>query len=406
MFLKSERSKVGTQTLRWVIATLIVLSSIWNISTLGAGAPLDQGVPRLKIFVRHQSEEPRLTWNKSLNRTIVVDILSIGSQSRQELQKMQIETFATHRTVRNFFVAHENVDSDPACNQAIQIEDTFEISKYCVHKEWGDENQWLMRLMTRHYITRERLEANSNPVGWICAQQRPLFSLFEIQKRYMREPLPDYMIVLDDDSYFNMNKFQKHFTLEGSSRPRAIAGCRIKYHITFSGPYGGFGLILSRRMLQDLMDPIDCSENHTADGICARVQMNRIGEYEVFQDMASGSLVELMKRYAERSAFRDYKKWTTGYCLHSDWATGYLISLYGKALGTYNSHPRMRSVFNMRFNYDKSPSNICRFERENCTSKSEACHYARSDMMSSFFQEQKNKNPTEFSRSPVVVKLR
>jgi len=171
-------------------------------------------------------------------------------------------------------------------------------------------------------------------------------------------------------------------------------------------PYGGFGLILSRRMLQDLMEPTDCSANYTADGICGHIKMNRIGEYAVFQDMISGSLVELMKKYAERSAFRDHKKWTTGYCLHSDWATGYLISLYGKALGTYNSHPRMRSVFNMRFNLDKSPSNICRFERENCTSKSEACHYVSSDIMSSIFQEQKNQHPSEFIKLPFVLKLR
>lgn len=347
-----------------------------------------------------------MTWNKSLNRTIVVDILSIGSKSRRELQQMQIETFATHKTVRNFFVADETVDNDPNCNEALKIEDAFEISEFCVHKEWEDENQWLMRLMTRHYITRERLEANSNPVGWICAQQRPLFSLFEIQKRYQSEPLPDYLIVMDDDSYFNMNKFQKHFSLEASSRPRAIAGCRIKFHITFSGPYGGFGLILSRRMLQELMEPIECSANHTVDSICGRVQMNRIGEYGVFQDMLSGSLVELMKKYAERSPFRDHKKWTTGFCLHSDWATGYLISLYGKPLGTYNSHPRMRSVFNMRFNFDKSPSNICRFERENCTSNSEACHYTQGDTMSSIYQEQRNRNPDEFSQLPNVVKLR
>lgn len=391
---------------RWAIAIVVLFSPFWMLSIGGGVTPYNQEGSRLDDFLHHQSEKTKLTWNKTLNRTLIVDILSIGSQRRKELQQVQINTFATHKTVRNFFAADEFVDKDPNCNQVLNVADTLEISNFCVEKEWKSKNQWLMRLMTRHYITRERLEANANPVGWMCAQARPLFSLFEIQKRYEREPLPDYLLVIDDDSYFNMNKFQKHFTLEGSSRPRAIAGCRIKFHITFSGPYGGFGLILSRAMLQDLMEPIDCSADYAADSICGRIEMNRIGEHDVFQDMESGSLVELMKRYAERSAFRDHRKWTTGYCLHSDWATGYLISLYGQALGTYNSHPRMRSVFNMRFNFDKSPSNICRFERKNCTLKSEACHYAQSDMMSSIFQEQRDETPNEFGESPIVVNLR
>jgi len=390
---------------RGAIAIVIMLFSFWIILIGGGVKSFNQEGLRLDDFVHHRSEKPKLTWNKTLNRTLIVDILSIGSQRRKELQRMQINTFGTHKTVRNFFVADEFVDDDPNCNQALDVEDTFEISNFCVQKEWKDESQWLMRLMTRHYITRERLEANPNPVGWMCAQARPLFSLFKLQKRYHREPLPDYLIVMDDDTYFNMNKFQRHFTLEGASRPRAIAGCRIKFHITFSGPYGGFGLILSRAMLQDLMQPIDCSTNYTTDSTCGRIEMNRIGEYDVFQDMVSGSLVELMKRYAERSAFRDHKKWAAGYCLHSDWATGYLISLYGRALGTYNSHPRMRSVYNMRFNFDKSPSNICRFEGEKCTSKSEACHYAQSDIMSSIFLEQRNQTPNEFGQSPIVVRL-
>ncbi|CAJ1935418.1 unnamed protein product [Cylindrotheca closterium] len=380
--------------------------SFWTLLAGGGVPSFDQEDLRLGHFVHLRSKKQKLTWIKTLNRTLIVDILSIGSQSRKELQRTQINTFGTHKTVRNFFVADEFVDKDPKCNQALDVEDTFKISNFCVQKEWKEENQWLMRLMTRHYITRERLEENSNPVGWMCAQARPLFSLFEIQKRYKREPLPDYLIVIDDDSYFNMNKFQKHFTLEGSSRPRAIAGCRIKYHLTFSGPYGGFGLILSRAMLKDLMEPIDCSTNYTTDSICGRIEMDRIGEYGVFRDMISGSLVELMKRYAELSAFRDHKKWTTGYCLHSDWATGYLISLYGRALGTYNSHPRMRSVFNMRFNFDKSPSNICRFEREKCTPKAEACHYVQRGIMSSIFHEQMNQTPNEFGQSPIVIRLR
>jgi hypothetical protein len=153
------------------------------------------------------------------------------------------------------------------------------------------------------------------------------------------------------------------------------------------------------------MSPIDCSPLNTSDDLCGRLALNRIGEYSVFQKLTSGSLVEMMKVYADQSPYRDHNQWTTGYCLHSDWATGYLVSLLGQPLGTYNTHPRMRSVFNMRFKYDKFPLNICRYEGENCTAKSEACHYAQPDIMSKVFEEQRKLFPNDFGDKPGVIEL-
>jgi hypothetical protein len=390
---------------RVVLAAIITFLCFLNIYTGGSIELTSSGVGRAVDDFRLKHPEDTFSWDKRPNRTIIVDVLSVGSQKRHENQKRQIETFGSHKTIRNFFLADERVDSDRNCGDSLTIEDTFNISSFCVNKEWDDDNQWIMRLMKRHYITRERLEANPNPVGWLCAQARPLHALFQIQKHYQRQSLPDYMIIMDDDSYYNMNKFQKHFSLEGASRARAIAGCRIKFSLQFSGPFGGFGLIFSRSMLQNLMSPIDCSPLNTSDDLCGRLALNRIGEYPVFQKLTSGSLVEMMKVYADQSPYRDHNQWTTGYCLHSDWATGYLVSLLGQPMGTYNTHPRMRSVFNMRFNYDKSPLNICRYEGENCTAKSEACHYAQPDVMSKVFEEQRKLFPNGFGDKPGVIAL-
>eukprot|EP00980_Cylindrotheca_fusiformis_P014784 scaffold4026_cov117-Cylindrotheca_fusiformis.AAC.19 len=391
--------------IRVALATTITLLCLLNIYN---GTSVATSLSRVSEgFDGFRLEHPQDTflWDRNQNRSIVVDILSVGSRNRHELQEEQIKTFGSHKTIRNFFLADERVDTDAGCSNSLSIEDTFNVSNFCVHKEYNGENHYFMRLMKKHYITRERLEANSNPVGWLCAQSRPLHALFQIQKQYHQQILPDYMIIIDDDTYYNMHKFEKHFTVKGASKARAIAGCRIKFSLQFSAPLGGFGLILSRAMLQEIMSPINCPPLNSSDGICGRLALNSIGEFPVFQSLTSGSLVEMMKRYADRSLYRDHEQWTTGYCFHSDWATGYLVYLLDKQLGTYNSHPRMRSVFNMRFNFATSPLNICRYESDKCTAQSEACHYVQSETMSMVFEEQKRLFPDEFDDMPIVTAL-
>jgi hypothetical protein len=172
------------------------------------------------------------------------------------------------------------------------------------------------------------------------------------------------------------------------------------------------------------MTPIDCNDSlaykaNITNHLCQRLASNRIGEYPVFQRRASqgpGTLVEMMKDYAEESPFKEHDRWTTGYCLHSDWATGYFISLLSPEnarsstgippLISYNTHPKMRSVFNLRFKYKKWPLNICRYEEENCTATSEACHYMKPDMMTKIFDEQESLSPTDYGLRPIVVELR
>ena len=336
---KARDRKIPFRCFQFLLFFVVVILTFLNFRYLGKINYIDVNVNIDQTTV----SSPLLSWDKNLNRSITVDILSIGSQRRRELQKRQIETFARHKTVRTFFLADERVDSDPYCSQTLTLEDTFNISRFCLEKKWK-KNNLALSLMQKHFITKDRLEKNPNPVGWLCAQTRPLHALFQLQKYYQQHSLPDYLIIMDDDSYYNMEKFQNHFTLEGASRPRAIAGCRIKISLQFSVPYGGFGLIFSRSLLQLLMTPIECNDSTpnqiltsqasgkfkppTSQDICKRLSKNRIEEYPVFQKKERAmSLVELMKDYADQSPYSDHSNWKTGYCLHSDWATGYLVSI-------------------------------------------------------------------------------
>jgi hypothetical protein len=115
-------------------------------------------------------------------------------------------------------MADERTDPYPSCSDQLSMEDALNISRFCHSKKWHKETQWIMNILSKHFITRERLENNPNPMGWLCAQARPLHALFQVQHYYERHSLPDYLLIVDDDTYFNMKKFEKHFPLEGASK--------------------------------------------------------------------------------------------------------------------------------------------------------------------------------------------
>jgi AraC-like DNA-binding protein len=364
--------------------------------------------------------------------TIIVDILSIGSTKRPEHQKTQSETFGTHRAIRNFFVATELVDSDPDCSSHLTLPDAFHISHFCrTQKVWDNATaQWHMSSLQPHYIDKDRLSKNPSPAGWLCAQARPVHALFRLQQYFEQTPsqsYPHYLIIMDDDTIYDMEKFVTHFSAaQFSAEATAVAGCRIKIARLLTFPYGGFGLILSRGALAELLIPVDCSSggnrhhhhHHQRPALCERLAQNRIGEFAVFENRTI-SLVQGMNDYAAQSPFREYANWTTGYCLHSDWATGYLVHMLVNSTGrgsyssarlrAYNTGPNMKSEFKLRLNTDKARENICRYEGDECIAGiSEVCHYATPAIMRRVFEQQKARTPDAFrpaGQGPRILEL-
>jgi hypothetical protein len=352
--------------------------------------------------------------------------LSIGSTKRPEHQKNQLETFGTHRAIRNFFVATELVDSDPDCSSHLTLPDAFQISHFCrTKKVWDNATaQWHMWSLQPHYIDKDRLSKNPSPAGWLCSQARPIHALFRLQQYYEQTPsqsYPHYLIIMDDDTIYDMDKFVTHFSAQFSEEARAVAGCRIKIARLHTFPYGGFGLILSRGALAELLTPVSCSSggnHHQRPALCERLVENRIGEFAVFENRTI-SLVQGMNDYAAQSPFRAYANWTTGYCLHSDWATGYLVHMLVNSTGqgsyssvrlrAYNTGPNMKSEFKFRFKTDKAPENICRYEGDACIAGiSEVCHYATPAIMLRVFEQQKVRTPDAFrtaGQGPHIIEL-
>ena len=107
--------------------------------------------------------------------------------------------------------------------------------------------------------------------------------------------------------------------------PFVGSGCVFKYGFTF----GGFGTFFNKAAIHQLTQPMYCNDsvssrqlpNHvvSSDSMassCKNLQQNIIGELDVFQ--SGDSALDLFYKYSA----------TRQFCLHSDWALGYMITSY------------------------------------------------------------------------------
>ena len=165
--------------------------------------------------------------------------------------------------------------------------------------------------------------------------------------------LPDYLILVDDDTWINIHGLKSMLPkLYPSHQARAIAGCFVRFqpleYDYFSLPFGGFGLVLTRSTLLNLLRPIDCplDTNHATRPpeawppfskkddfealVCWRLQQNLIGERGVYRQGVS--LLNMMYQYSIAAPYLQVDHWgNRSFCFHSDWVWGYLINYYHMA---------------------------------------------------------------------------
>ena len=105
-----------------------------------------------------------------------------------------------------------------------------------------------------------------------------------------------------------------------SSSPVIGASCRFDFRIGFQFAFGGFGTFFNRVSIQRMTQPIFCDErrdnSYFMRTACSNLRKNRIGELDVFQP--GDSVFDTFYKYSA----------TQNFCLHSDWAIGYMVSYY------------------------------------------------------------------------------
>ena len=81
---------------------------------------------------------------------------------------------------------------------------------------------------------------------------------------------------------------------------------------------GGAGTFFNRAAIERLSEPLYCDnpKHQSMNSTCERLHDNQVGEHDVFQQ--GDSVFDIFYKY---SALRDF-------CMHSDWAMGYMINAY------------------------------------------------------------------------------
>ncbi|KAL7576088.1 hypothetical protein ACA910_000869 [Epithemia clementina (nom. ined.)] len=332
---------------------------------------------------------------------VVFDIISVGSNSQRELQDAQLKTFGSHWAVRNFYRATEADDSESDCHVKLTKDHVRRITNYCRNGRTLASNTrpaWPPELfkMIRNYANFKWLNKKASPMGWMCAQKRPIDAFLNAAKKYnyrsstsqnqnqqqeqSSTTLPDYVLISDDDTWVNMDRLSQFVT---RSYPKyeahAVAGCMIRSAVqahNFTIPYGGFGLVLTQQALYNFLRPLNCSASHanlemsTMESIltlrdsnreddfeklaCWRVQQNGIGEKRLFRN--GMSVADLMQAYSLDSPYTKVAEWgDVGFCLHSDWVWGYFINYYHLSMHSHVPffanvmHDRLRAYNGSQF---------------------------------------------------------
>ncbi|CAB9515884.1 expressed unknown protein [Seminavis robusta] len=351
-------------------------------------------------------------------RLPIFDIISVGSLKRTEYQKAQKETFGSHPSVRRFFQITEKDDFDQGpkqCTDLLTWNDVRAISGFCggLRKEIQNKHRLLYDLKVKYAKPEWLQRTKTDPVAWICAQKRPMAGLWKALQAYNKtDPpeLPDFLIIMDDDTYYNMeavaqglDSLQTQVLETQGDDSIVVSGCVVRGRLKrfkWTFPFGGWGTIFSKNALKSILEPLVCS-NIAVDGepdlemssrdstslsarFCPKLMKDRLGELQYFRD--GMSLIDVMHTYVAKEPYVDHANWTLGFCLHSDWVWGYMVNYYNISvamgrrnkdlivdrLGAYNQSeinpPYSEAVLQLR--------RQCDFDsNQNCTQKAHMCHY-------------------------------
>jgi hypothetical protein len=358
-----------------------------------------------------------------------IDILSIGSLNNLELIDAQFSTWANQPSRRLFIAATENDDPDPNCYKNLTMDGALEIIQNCQSRDFYRKLHSvndLTKSFNNKFSNPAWLKKRSNPTGWMCAQRRPPFALARLLQLYREArdlygyPLPDYLIVVDDDTLLNLAKIEQSLlnipsmenttstsresrsrssqerTIPPSTTPVVFAGCRVRWpihQVNFTFPFGGYGTFFSRAAVERMITPLYCNETATGfeQEACERMILATnqggisIGETPLFQK--GMSIGDLMKVFTASGR----------YCLHSDWATGYFVNFYNISRHAvddgvwFNQERRMDNVKEARLHsIDGSKSEIyrpnkCHSDGLECNSKSLICHRVTPEIMEQIY---------------------
>lgn len=164
--------------------------------------------------------------------TLSTDVVSIGSVTRMDYLTSQIETWASHRSIRYYWGFSELQDYDPECS-AMSDEARAALVETCKDRAdpaFGDNR--IQSFFEEYYGLSEGNVVRSNDPGWICAQRRVGRAFGWLHAQYFegQVALPDYLLLVDDDTYIDLVDVMAYLErerqkLDNNTTAFARAGC-------------------------------------------------------------------------------------------------------------------------------------------------------------------------------------
>ena len=172
-------------------------------------------------------DEPPSFMSKAESAGLTIDIVSLGSVTRMDYLTAQIETWASYRGVRHYWGFSELQDFDPECS-AMTDEDRSAAVEQCKAPS-AFKDAKMKSFLADYYGLTEGNRVRSGDAGWICAQRRVGRALGWLHSQYSggKATMPDYLMVVDDDSYVDLLDVMSYLEQEAKKGvgPFARAGC-------------------------------------------------------------------------------------------------------------------------------------------------------------------------------------
>jgi hypothetical protein len=143
----------------------------------------------VQIFKSKSLKVPQLTEEYNVtSHQLVIDAVSMGSSGRFGNMAAQQKTWGMHPTIRDFFVVTE---FDSSCNSSFLVN-----RSHCL--------RYMGRNSSKLPYTRA-LPYTHYPAGWWCAQTHIVQGLERVLAQMKLVNLPDWVLVVDDDTYFDLD---------------------------------------------------------------------------------------------------------------------------------------------------------------------------------------------------------
>ena len=231
MKIQQHRTSLGGMALAWLGISYLWKSSLFATTVTPRPTSEDVGVPvdpnnfvlPEEIIARSKDKEPTVIRGRapdSDHRGLVLDVLSIGSQTRPEYMTAQVETWASDVRVRHFWGVTELDDYDANCAE-MSDDALHSFVETCLGTMGWEYNIETFR--REQFGFASGYGRDERKAGWYCAQRRPGHALGWLKKMYQNVTMiPDYLLLVDDNTSVDIGKmvrqmqFAKHCPFVGA----------------------------------------------------------------------------------------------------------------------------------------------------------------------------------------------